>query len=485
MLLVPVLLLLLFVSLVKTISAQTATKRVIVTFKEEASENLRDRIISRSAASRIKKLPLVSSHVVSANPAKIEMLKRDPNVLRVEEDAVVFALVQCQAPTILTHSDTNQSGGGTVSLTWSAVSGATQYRVQRQRTDGSWSTRQTGSSTSFTGADSSNDPDWRVFVHRSNGSCTVPGVSVIFDPGANIAPTPTPTPAPTLAPTPTPTPSSTQVLPWGVDRVDAEKVWAVTTADNIRVAVIDTGIDLDHPDLGANVKGGVNTIYPWRNADDDNGHGTHVAGIAAALNNTIGAVGVGPQIDLYAVKALDRRGSGYVSDIIEGIQWAINNDMDIINMSLGTTSDVKSFHDAVKTAKNAGIVIVSAAGNSGPGDNTVIYPAKYPESIAVSATTSSDSLASYSSRGPEVDLAAPGSSIYSTYNNGAYATLSGTSMAAPHAAGAAAMVLAIRPGFTPDQVEFHLETNAEWLSNLSSNQQGAGLVDVEKAVITP
>lgn len=471
----------------KTISAQATTKRVIVTFKKEMPQSLQDRIISKVTATKIKRLSLINSQVLYATQAKIEALRADPSVLRVEEDAVAFALAQCTAPTILTHSDTNQSDGGSVTFTWGTVPGATQYRVQRQRTDGSWSTRQTSSSTSFSGQDTSADPNWRVFVRSSDGSCSTPGASVVFNPGANLTPTPTSTPtlAPTSTPTPTPTPSSTQVLPWGVDRVDADNVWATSTADNIKVAVIDTGIDLDHPDLATNVKGGVNTIYSWRTADDDNGHGSHVAGIIAAMNNSAGVIGVGYDIDLYAVKVLSSNGSGYVSDIIEGIQWSINNNMDVINMSLGTTSDVQSFHDAVIAAKNAGITVVSAAGNSGPSDNTVIYPAKYPESIAVSATNSSDGQPSWSSRGPEIDLAAPGNSVYSTYRGGSYATLSGTSMATPHVAGAAAMVLATHPGFTPSQIQSHLQSNTEWLSGLSPNQQGSGLVDVEKSVLTP
>lgn len=373
----------------KTISAQVLPKRVIVTFKKEIPRNIQDDVISRITASRIKRLSLVNAQVLSATQAKLDALKGDPAVLRVEDDAQAFALA---------------------------------FRPLRR------------------------------------------------------------TPTPTKTPTPTPTPIA-QALPWGVDRVDAEKVWLTSTANNVRVAVIDTGIHLTHPDLAANVKGGINTIYSWKTADDDNGHGSHVAGTIAAVNNSVGVIGVGHEIDLYAVKVLNKNGSGYVSDIIEGIQWSINNGINVINMSLGTTSDVQAFHDAVIAAKNGGIVVVSAAGNSGQGDNTVIYPAKYEESIAVSATNSSDGQPSWSSRGPEVDLAAPGNSIYSTYKNGTYATLSGTSMATPHVAGAAAMVLSTHPAFTPSQVQTHLQNNAELLPGLSSNQQGSGLVDVESAVL--
>lgn len=231
-----------------------------------------------------------------------------------------------------------------------------------------------------------------------------------------------------------------QTLPWGIDKIDAEQVWLTgNTAEPIKVGIIDTGISLKHPDLANNIKGGYNAITNRKGANDDNGHGSHVAGIIAALNNSSGVVGVAPKADLYAIKALNAAGSGYISDIVEGIDWAISRNIKVINMSFGCACDVQFMHDAVIRAKNAGIVIVAAAGNS--ATDPVIYPAAYPEVIAVSATDSSDALASWSARGPEVDLSAPGVGVYSTYKGKGYATLSGTSMASPHVAGAAALVL--------------------------------------------
>lgn len=230
-----------------------------------------------------------------------------------------------------------------------------------------------------------------------------------------------------------------EVLPWGIDRIDAEKVWPTgNTANLVKVAVIDTGIFISHPDLNSNIKGGYNAINPTRSANDDNGHGSHVAGIIGAIDNEIGVIGVGPQIDLYAVKVLNAVGSGYLSDVIEGLDWAIANNMQVVNMSLGTTANILSFREAVQRVNAAGIVQVAAAGNSG---GSVIYPAAYPEVIAVSATDNTNTIASWSSRGSEVDLAAPGVSIYSTYKSSKYKTLSGTSMASPHVAGAAALVI--------------------------------------------
>lgn len=281
-----------------------------------------------------------------------------------------------------------------------------------------------------------------------------------------------------------------QTLPWGIDRVDADLVWPTgNNADPIKVAIIDTGISLSHPDLAANIKGGVNTINPNKNANDDNGHGSHVAGTAAALNNTVGVVGVGPLIDLYAVKVLNRNGSGFLSDVIEGIQWAVTNGMKVTNMSLGTSSNIQSFHDAVIAANNAGLVQVAAAGNSG---GAVSFPAAYAEVIAVSATDSNNALASFSSRGPEVDLAAPGVSIYSTYKGTSYATLSGTSMASPHVAGSAALVLNTAVGaydldadgvWDPIEVQKKLQDRATDLGAAGfDNLFGWGLVNAYNAV---
>ncbi len=289
-------------------------------------------------------------------------------------------------------------------------------------------------------------------------------------------------------PTPQPTP---QPIPWGINRIDAEKVWSITTGDPVKVAVVDTGINLAHPDLKANIKGGYNAIYPSKSADDDNGHGTHVAGIIAALNNNIGVVGVGPQIHLYAVKVLSRTGSAYLSDVIEGLDWAIQNGMQVVNMSLGTSADILSFHEAIQRADKAGIIQVTAAGNSGGAVN---YPAAYPEVIAVSATDNTDTIAYWSSRGLEIDLAAPGVNVYSTYwtNRGStYNTLSGTSMASPHVAGVAALLLTVptkcdqdlNGKCSPAEVQQRLEATADDLGAAGKdNLYGSGLVNALKAI---
>src|SRR5438093_12173497 len=183
-----------------------------------------------------------------------------------------------------------------------------------------------------------------------------------------------------------------------------------------KVAVIDTGIDCGHPDLQGNCIYGASFVKGSK-AFDDFGHGTHVAGIIAARDNGFGVIGVAPEATLYAVKVLDANGSGSWSSVASGIVWAIKNGMHVINMSLGGSSFSQAMADAVKAASDAGILVVSAAGNSGCCD-TVLYPAKLPGSMAVAAVDSRDQRAAFSSEGPEVDVAAPGVDVLSTVPTG-------------------------------------------------------------------
>lgn len=290
---------------------------------------------------------------------------------------------------------------------------------------------------------------------------------------------------------PSPTPAPVQTLPWGVDRIEADQAWATSSGTAVKVAILDTGIDLDHPDLAVNVKGVYNAIRPRRSADDDNGHGSHVAGTVAAVHNSTGVVGVSHTAHLYAVKVLDRYGRGFISDVIEGLDWAVANNMQVVNMSLGTGSDILSFHDAVDRVNQAGIVQVAAAGNDG---GAVDFPAAYPPVIAVAAVEQNAdgtlAAASFTSRGAEVDLSAPGHSIYSTYKNGGYSTASGTSMASPHVTGSAALVLTTQVGssdtnangrWDPAEVLAKLQVTAENIG-LDLTQFGAGLVRPDLAL---
>jgi subtilisin len=276
-----------------------------------------------------------------------------------------------------------------------------------------------------------------------------------------------------------------QTLPWGVDRVDADVLHDDgETGDGADVAVIDTGIDSDHPDLGANLGSGKayvdctgsNCNEPW---DDDNDHGTHCAGIADAVDNSEGVVGVATEATLHAVKVLDGNGSGSFSDVAAGIEYTADQGWDVGSLSLGTSSGSQTVKDACTYAYEKGVLLVAAAGNDGPCSDCVGYPAAYEECIAVSSTDSDDTLSSFSSTGPEVELAAPGGEIYSTVIGG-YDTFSGTSMACPHVSGAGGQLMA--NGYANTEARQRLQDTAEDLE-LSSSKQGYGLLDVEAAVL--
>ncbi len=282
-----------------------------------------------------------------------------------------------------------------------------------------------------------------------------------------------------------------QELTWGIERIRADWAWPITEGSTIKVAILDTGIDLDHPDLQDNIKGNVNIIRPKKNGDDDNGHGTHVAGIVAAVDNEIGVIGTGPKISLYAVKVLDKKGIGYLSDLIDAIDWCLANNVQVINMSFGSPADNQSFHEAIIKAHQAGITQITSAGNNGENGGAIDFPAKYPETIAVSAIDQYGNFASFSSYGPEIDLTAPGEDIKSCYIHGSYEIMSGTSMSAPHVTGIAALILTSIPPFRydldgdgswdPEEIRVKLKDSAENLL-LPPFQQGAGLARADLAI---
>jgi subtilisin family serine protease len=253
-----------------------------------------------------------------------------------------------------------------------------------------------------------------------------------------------------------------QVLPTGVNRVDADlsataKINGADEAVDADIAVIDTGIDLKHPDL--RVVNNKTFVPGTKNGNDDNGHGSHVAGTAAAIDNGIGVVGVAPGARLWAVKVLDRKGSGFLSAVIAGVDYVTANaaQVDVANMSL-SGGNSQALNDAIKASSDAGVVYVAAAGNraADAGDSS---PANSPDALTVSAIADSDgacggkgvptnygaddTFATFSNYGSVVDIAAPGVDILSTYKGGAYAIGSGTSMAAPHVAGIAALYIAV------------------------------------------
>lgn len=275
----------------------------------------------------------------------------------------------------------------------------------------------------------------------------------------------------------------TQTIPWGILRVNATVAWPLSRGTGVKVAVLDTGIG-PHPDLV--VYGGYNFVSNNGNYGDDFGHGTHVAGTIAALDNTIGVVGVAPEAKIYAVKMLNSAGSGTIDQAVSAIQWSVTNGMKILSMSWGTTTDFQALHDAVNAAYASGLLLIAAAGNTGNSAGTgdsVNYPAKYDTVIAVAALDQNNVRASFSSTGPKVEISAPGVNVNSTYLNNGYTTMMGTSMATPHVSGVAALVWARNPSLTNAQVRQILQNTAIdlWTPG-RDNRTGYGLVNAYAAV---
>ncbi|HEU5120309.1 MAG TPA: S8 family serine peptidase [Candidatus Nitrosocosmicus sp.] len=272
--------------------------------------------------------------------------------------------------------------------------------------------------------------------------------------------------------------TAAQTLPKGVNRVDGDLSFTKSGNGegtiNADIAILDTGIDTSHSDL--NVYHQKTFVSGTSTANDDGGHGSHVAGIAAAKDNSIGVVGIAPGAKLWAIKVLDKNGSGALSTVIKGIDYirGYSSQIEVANLSLGCECKSTAFDTAINNAVNAGITFVVAAGNSGK-DASAFSPANNPNVIAVSAMGDSDgkcggtggstgygqddSLASFSNYGQVVDMAAPGTKIYSTYKGNSYATMSGTSMASPHVAGAAALYKSQHPGASPSEVRNVLSDN--------------------------
>lgn len=232
-----------------------------------------------------------------------------------------------------------------------------------------------------------------------------------------------------------------QVLDWGLLTTDVPSVWKKTRGKGVKIAILDTGIDQDHPDLIDGIKSIKDHTASIFKGNDIQGHGTHIAGIIGARDNGQGIIGVAPESDLYIHKVIGDRNFGYGIEVLNAYQEAINEQADIINISLGTERPHEALWDLIKIADQKGIYTVAAAGNTGPSLDTVHYPALYPEVISVGAWEPSEKVPEYSSRGTRVDIVAPGSYILSTYPPSTYAILSGTSMASPQVTGVLALFL--------------------------------------------
>jgi len=276
-------------------------------------------------------------------------------------------------------------------------------------------------------------------------------------------------------------------LQWGPVKIQAPAAWDETTGgSDVIIAIIDTGVDLNHPDLNDKIMAGWDFVNDDGIAQDDHGHGTHVAGIAAAeTNNNQGVAGVSWGARIMPIKVLDKNGNGYYSNVAEGVLYACNHGAQIINLSLGGSEPSNTLRDALQQAHGQGCLIAAAAGND--GHSSVDYPAKYVQAIAVAATDRNDQRAYFSDYGPEIDVAAPGVEIYSTLwtppNNHTYGYKMGTSMSVPHVAGLAALLWSVCPELTNTEVRSVIESTAKDLGSPGWDPYyGYGRIDAEKAI---
>ncbi|MFD1778409.1 S8 family serine peptidase [Fredinandcohnia salidurans] len=264
---------------------------------------------------------------------------------------------------------------------------------------------------------------------------------------------------------------------WHYDMIKAPQAWSVTNGSSaVKIAVLDTGIDHNHPSLANFVNTSLGRTFVGGTTMDVQGHGTHVAGTIASYGSVSGVM---QNATLIPVKVLGDDGSGSLYGITQGILYAANIDADVINMSLGGGGYNQSMDEAVQTATSQGTIVVAASGNDGA--SSISYPAAYSSVIAVGSVTSNRTRSSFSNYGSGLELMAPGSNIYSTYPNSRYTTLSGTSMATPHVAGVAGLIRAANPNISVSQARQILRDTAQEAG--SSTQYGYGIVDAHAAVV--
>ncbi len=291
-------------------------------------------------------------------------------------------------------------------------------------------------------------------------------------------------------------------LDGSIPRIGADEIWNYhdtagksITGEGISIAVIDTGVDYNHLDLKDNYVKGYDFVNNDNDPKDDHGHGTHCAGIAlgSGRSSDYNYVGVAPEADLYAYKVLDETGSGVGSWLIAAMEQAIQDDVDIISLSLGDSDDSANPDDdlseAADNAVNEGVVVIVAAGNNGTA-GPISSPGCARNVTCVGASDYNDQVAYFSSRGPvewdgktlmKPDIVAPGVEIKSTRKGGGYTIKSGTSMATPHVAGAAALMLQVNPDLTPEEVKTALKENAVDLG-YEENAQGSGRINVSASI---
>jgi len=263
-------------------------------------------------------------------------------------------------------------------------------------------------------------------------------------------------------------------VPYGIRKLRVPSVWKRSLGERVRIGVIDTGVDYNHPDLQQVLSRGINLLNPRTLPLDDNGHGTHIAGTIAATGRNA-MTGIAPRATIFPVKAFDHNGSAYVSDIIKGIDWCVQNKVHIINMSFGMKRRSQAMLEAVRNARKNGVIIVASSGND--GKEAVDYPARFRQTISVGAIGRTGDVAPFSNRGKRIDVYAPGEKIMSTWPNYRYREMTGTSMATAHVTGILALVLSVRPRMSPLQIKKLVAAGQLPLSGKIKRARGPGRID--------
>ena len=286
-------------------------------------------------------------------------------------------------------------------------------------------------------------------------------------------------------------------IPDNLDKIRAREIWDETNqGSGIIIAVLDSGIQTDHPDLEGNIIGGYNFTEDDNGNpemyNDYNGHGTHVSGIISAIDNGKGVVGVAPKSKLLVLKVIDKNGKGSLEQLIKAIKFAADwigpngETVNVINMSLGGPTSNDQLHRAIKYARSKGIVLVAAAGNEGDGKNDTVevsFPGFYKEVIQVGSITGEQTPSRFSNTNVNLDFVGPGENIFSTSLNSHYVELTGTSMASPFVAGASALIIKMvnrsKPNLIPVYVYEYLLLYSKPMDNFSINEVGNGFIQLK------
>ncbi|MED3648292.1 S8 family peptidase [Halalkalibacterium halodurans] len=269
---------------------------------------------------------------------------------------------------------------------------------------------------------------------------------------------------------------------WNLQQIDIEEGWSLASGENVKIAILDTGVDPNHPDIKDKIVNGYNAVEGNNNFADKHGHGTHVAGVAAAVtNNVTGIAGISWKSEILPVKVLNDNGEGSSFEVAKGIYWATDHGAKVINMSLGDYYHSDALRDAVKYAYDHDVVLIAASGNDNVEDP--LYPAIYEEVLTVAAVDDTRNRAFFSNFGKHIDVTAPGEHIPSLFPDNQYTVMSGTSMASPHAAGLAGLIRSLRPDLSNQEVMDIMKETAKDLGPKGHDvYYGHGEIDIEAAL---